>query len=119
MSCGGTVIETIIIGERVWINTREKPTYRDTTAIYVENTREARAVMIGDLLWWQGGVAYWTPKDGERHVGPIEVKLKRRGCSGVSRPTAIYVPCQHFEASDYENTMCERCHCLEKDHIQE
>ena len=87
MSCGGTVIETIILPDKVWINTKEKPEYRSDCAIYVENTPEARCVSEGDSVWWQGAFAYWTAKNQQGHrVGSVEVKLKRRGFSGVSRP---------------------------------
>lgn len=84
---GGTVIETLVVGDRVWIDCKESPKRSTTCAIYVENTAEARSVSEGDIIWWQGGVAYWTAKD--RHgktVGKVEVKLKRRGFSGVKRP---------------------------------
>jgi hypothetical protein len=87
MSVGGTVIETIVTGDLVWINTKEKPEYRSECAIYVENTPEARSVSEGDIVWWQGQWAMWTPKDSTgRTIGPVEVKLKRRGFSGVARP---------------------------------
>lgn len=87
MSVGGTVIETVISGDCVWINTKEKPEYRSECAIYVDNTPEARAVSEGDTVWWQGGFAFWTPKNKHgKRVGPVEVKLKRRGASGISRP---------------------------------
>lgn len=94
---GGVVIETLVVDStRVWINTQdynhtERRFLRGTCAIYVENTPESRAVSEGDLLWWQGGFAYWTPKrkqDGKT-VGPIEVRLKRRGYSGVKRPEPL------------------------------
>lgn len=87
MSCGGTVIETIVLPDKVWINTREKPHYSDTTAIYVENTPEACCVSEGDTVWWQGSVAYWTAKDKDhRTIGKPEIKLTRRGSSGAARP---------------------------------
>lgn len=93
MSVGGTVIETIILPDKVWIDTKEKPHYNSTCAIYVENTPEARCVAVGDTVWWQGNQAFWTPKangnpierkDGKCNVA--NVVLKRRGFSGVSRP---------------------------------
>jgi hypothetical protein len=90
MSVGGTVIETIITGDLVWINTKESPKYRSECAIYVENTPEARSVSEGDIIWWQGNIAYWTAKDRHgRTVGRKEVELKRRGFSGVARPQPI------------------------------
>lgn len=93
MSCGGIVIETIAVKNRIWINTKEKEYYRTECAIYVEDTPEARCVSKGDTVWWQGDKAYWTPKD--KNGNPIERKdgkyvanvvLKRIGFSGVKRP---------------------------------
>ncbi len=87
MSVGGTVVDTVTVGDRVWIDTKEKLTYQSSCAIYVENTPAARAVSAGDIVWWQGSIAYWTPKDRRgKTIGPVEVKLKRRGYSGASRP---------------------------------
>ncbi len=100
MSVGGTVVETIVVtahGKKpttVWIDTREKPHYLSTTAIYVEDSPEARCVDVGDTVWWQGNVAYWTPKDkrgepierADKKLNVANVPLKRRGFSGVSRP---------------------------------
>ena len=85
---GGRVVETIILDDKVWINTTDG---RDECAIYVEKTPEARTASRGDKLWWQGGVAFWTPTDsddlkGEDITGPVEVELKRIGYSGVPRP---------------------------------
>lgn len=115
MSVGGTVIETVTSGDLVWINTKEKPEYRSECAICVENTPEARAVSKGDIVWWQGALAFWTPKDRQgKRVGPVEVKLKRRGFSGVSRP--VPKACSHFDASEYENTLCDRCGFLQREH---
>lgn len=85
---GGKVIETIVVGDRVWVNTQDK---RDTCAIYVENTAESRTISEGDSLWWHGGHAYWTAKN--RHgkpVGKVDYKLKRRGYSGVKRPEPVF-----------------------------
>ena len=56
------------------------------------------SLKIGDALWWQGGVAMWTPQ--ENRVGDDEatrrglkcgvdydIQIPRRGYSGVSQPT--------------------------------
>ena len=86
MSVGGPVVEVVDTGERVWICTRDHP-YKTTTAIYVERTAAALAVSIGDMVWWQGEWAFWTPYgDNGRSIGPCDVKLKRIGCSGVGHP---------------------------------
>lgn len=97
---GGTVIETIVLPEKVWINTKED-TSTSTCAIYVENSAKSRSVSEGDSVWWQSDTAYWTPAcmrtkqcDHDHHVSckkagvDYDIKLRRIGFSGVSRPGA-------------------------------
>lgn len=80
---GGKVIETIDTGERVWINCRGSGSeHRNECAIYVERTAEARAVSVGDSIWWQGRSAFWTP----RGAPFADRQLHRLGGSGVRRP---------------------------------
>jgi hypothetical protein len=83
MSVGGKVVETIVLDDRVWVNTRE-PQSGDLCAIYVERTPESRTMGEGDSLWWHGAHAYWTPTNRAFE----DRKLKRIGFSGVSRPVA-------------------------------
>jgi len=80
----------------VWINTREQEHQLSTCAIYVKNTAPACCISPGDVVWWQGRSAYWTPKS---HGHPIErvggkmnvanVLLERIGFSGVPRPETV------------------------------
>lgn len=83
MSVGGKVVETIVLGDRVWIATRE-PEYPldEPTAIYVERTAEARTISEGDSVWWHGVNAYWTPRNRAFEDRP----LRRIGYSGRFRP---------------------------------
>ena len=80
---GGTVIETIDTGDRVWVNCKDRE-HGDECAIYVERTVESRSISVGDHVWWQGRHAMWTPK--RRPFG--DRRLVRIGCSGVNRPDA-------------------------------
>lgn len=88
---GGKVLETLIVKDRVWINTgdfsSETGKLRESCAIYVDDTPEARSISEGDIVWWQGRTAYWTAKNrhGQR-IGKVETPLKRRGYSGVNKP---------------------------------
>lgn len=83
---GGRVVEVIKLEKnRWWINcggTRGE--YRETCAIYLD-PGEAD-IAPGDMLWWQGAYAMWTAYTrgvaGKKH----DVRLKRIGYSGVSRP---------------------------------
>lgn len=94
---GGTVIDTLVLADKVWINVQDKAPSTETCAIYVDKEARALCVSEGDMIWWQGGYALWTPKkhrvsceESERlgHKCGIhyEIKLKRRGFSGVGRP---------------------------------
>jgi hypothetical protein len=98
MSVGGTVIETVVLPDKVWINTRERLSYRSTCAIYVKRTARSRTVSEGDCVWWQGSQAFWTPamnrlpeaesnRRGNRQGKDFEIVLERVGGSGVARPT--------------------------------
>lgn len=73
---GGTVIEVVDCGDRLWINCQS---HLDQCAVYIEKKED---VQPGDKMWWQAGVCYWTPIDNSR----IEVRIKKLGFSGVSRP---------------------------------
>ncbi len=93
MSCGGIVVEIIVLTDKVWINTKEKEHYRSDCAIYVKRTAQAECVAVGDTVRWQGNTAFWTPKskdlpieraDGKCNVANVE--LERIGFSGVARP---------------------------------
>ena len=83
MSVGGKVIDVVREPDkgRVYINTDDKG---DQCAIFVEHDEHSPFVAIGDIVWWQGGIAYWTTADRKTF---IEHPLKRRGYSGVNRPT--------------------------------
>jgi len=80
MSVGGKVIEVVKAQNKIWINTLD---HKDECAIYVEIGNDSKKVIPGDIVWWQGNNAFWTTKDRKTE---IETKLKRIGCSGVSRP---------------------------------
>lgn len=80
---GGIVIEVVDSTDgRVYVRCRDTR-YSDECAIYVQDGPEAQAIELGDSLWWQCGIAYWTPK-GDRGIftGMQDVKLKKVGYSG-------------------------------------
>lgn len=77
---GGTVIEVVPCSGRIWVNTADK---RDTCAIYIEDSPDARQIHPGDTVWWQGVHALWTPR-GQTRI--VDRRLKRIGYSGVERP---------------------------------
>lgn len=79
MSVGGDVIEVIGAGDKVWINTSD---HGEECAIYVEPTEDAQKIAVGDVLWWQGTSAYWTPRSRIRR----DVRIPRIGYSGVRPP---------------------------------
>lgn len=90
---GGTVIETVIAGDKVWINCEEKQSTR-TCAIYVRRTAKSEKVRPADTIWWQGSYAMWTPyENAKKHKSvpqrcgiDYDIKLERIGYSGASKP---------------------------------
>jgi hypothetical protein len=88
---GGKVVETIVDGDRVWINCQEfrgGETYNTFCAIYVKSTAQARSVSEGDIIWWQGDRAMWTAKNSYgKTIGKPDTILKRIGYSGAKKPT--------------------------------
>lgn len=76
---GGTVESVTQDGSgRVRIVVTEKPYGRDQyCAIRVEVSGSALLVRPGDSLWWQGGLAFWTPADRSRR----DVALRKIGYS--------------------------------------
>jgi len=97
---GGTVIETIKLPDRIWINCVEDNS-ESKCAIYVERNEKSETIKPSDCLWWQGANAMWTPyeKRGNSPSKPnfikgricgkdYDIKIPRIGCSGVSRPSA-------------------------------
>lgn len=82
MSVGGTVTEVLTLPRKIYINTHETRT-GESCAIYVERTPEAEQIKEGDVVWWQGSSAYWSPADKSRE----DFRIPRIGYSGVSRPT--------------------------------
>lgn len=80
---GGIVTEVKVLADRVYIDCEENNS-TSKCAIYVERDENSKQVKPADIVWWQGGRAYWTPYDKSR----IEVVLKRIGYSGVKRPVA-------------------------------
>lgn len=82
MSVGGVVYEVILQNDRVYIDTVENDSGYHC-AIFVDRDENSEKVTKGDIVWWQGGSAYWTTKDRKTIV---ERTLNRRGFSGVKRP---------------------------------
>lgn len=94
---GGTVIEVVDLATKVYVNCADKPRGRkkaDECAIYVKRTPESEKIEIGDSIWWQGRVAYWTTcANRNGHNRGLEcgvdydIPIPRIGYSGVSHPT--------------------------------
>ncbi len=82
MSVGGIVVNVIDSEDKIWVNTREREYSGDEgTAIYIKKPDiENFKIRIGDSLWWQGGIAFWTVR-GAQESKDIEIKLERLGYS--------------------------------------
>lgn len=98
---GGVVKEVLCKGDRVWVNCQEtQGRCRTECAIYVERNETSERIRPGDMLWWQGRDAMWTPQEnlaeecGHReHVtcwarcgADYDIRIPRIGYSGVSHP---------------------------------
>ena len=70
--------------EKVWVNTQDGKAYKDECAVYCNPL--GNKIKVGDSLWWQSGICYWTPYRSGKAVLPSDRKLIKIGYSGVSRP---------------------------------
>ena len=77
---GGIVIEVVWrdADDTVFVDCRDTQ-YRDTCAIRVERNADSERIEVGDRMWWQGRLAFWTPADSSR----VDVRIPRRGYSGA------------------------------------
>lgn len=79
---GGTVIETKPGSDNIGVVVVEDQ-FGERLEINVEATAEARSISPGDVVWWQGRKAYWSPKnqDSDFFDGVEDVPLYRIGYS--------------------------------------
>lgn len=63
MSVGGRVAYTKDLGYMIEIATWEQDSpHGDFVAIRVEKNLIVKQIQPGDVVWWQGRKAYWTPQ---------------------------------------------------------
>lgn len=74
MSIGGKVTDKQMTDETVSVNTNDG--HEDCAVSMVRNA-DSEMVKAGDVVWWQSGQCYWTPKDKSR----AEVKIEKVGYS--------------------------------------
>lgn len=97
---GGEVVEVASHPERLdvlFVNVVEKP-YSNvrTCGVFVERNQVSERIRVGDSLWWQCGICYWTPKENkEKYAGrtdemlggtDYDIKIPKKSYSGVSNP---------------------------------
>jgi hypothetical protein len=56
MKPGGVVIDTFDQGDAVFVKAGT------AVGIFLERTPESRSISPGDVVWWAGKYAYWTPR---------------------------------------------------------
>lgn len=84
---GGTIINVVPLSKSVWVQVQgEGPEQFDTCAIRVKHSALSAQLKPGDLLWWQSGKAYWTPKPCDVRS---DVPLDRVGYSHSSIPNEV------------------------------
>lgn len=81
--------------EQVWSSKEDRRvSTKQTCGIFVEPDDHTPYVELGDMVWWQGGTAFWTPRDRSDEAltalalvlgitDPVEVELRKIGGSGV------------------------------------
>lgn len=89
---GGKVIEVCDVPKRqdvLFVNVADRPYSKiETCGVLVENNATSRKIEIGDSLWWQCGVCYWTRQDKVGHNGKtgvdFDIPIPKRSGSGVT-----------------------------------
>lgn len=87
---GGKVIETIVLPDKIWVNCQDTVN-SGTCAIYVAKDARSRSISEGDTVWWQSGIAMWTPTatqntPAKKQGVHFDIQLPKIGYSGVHRP---------------------------------
>lgn len=87
---GGTVIEVLVMANRVYINCQDRE-YGGECAIFVERNGNSEQIRRGDCVWWQGRYALWTPwaNEGKPWLQcgvDFDIQIPRIGYSGVPHP---------------------------------
>lgn len=77
---GGRVIEVVWQCDRIFVDTHDMHN-RNTRAIWVERNANSEHIDLGDLLWWRGDTALWTPSGGS--AKGKEIEIPKLGPSGV------------------------------------
>ncbi|HEX5426642.1 MAG TPA: hypothetical protein VFW94_24230 [Candidatus Acidoferrales bacterium] len=77
---GGIVINIIRLPDGAWVQCLDTTYANDTCAIRVADAKEMK---VGDKLWWQGRIAFWTPWPFE---GKEDIRLERIGYSHSGIP---------------------------------
>lgn len=87
---GGKVIEVCEVPYRpdvLFVNVADRPYSKiETCGVLVENSIRAQHIEIGDYLWWQCGLCFWTPQDatGTKTGVDFDIPIKKRSGSGVT-----------------------------------
>lgn len=72
---GGIVLDTVDNPKTIRFRVKDNKT-KKVDVVYVERDVRSRCVSEGDLVWWQSGIVYWTPKHhielrSESQVGEV------------------------------------------------
>lgn len=80
---GGIVVKVFPLGDtgETWLLVHENDTY-DTCGVIAKDPEGDRKIQVGDQVWWQAGIIYWTPASYGDHGSDLQ--LKKVGGSGVT-----------------------------------
>lgn len=82
---GGKVVQVYQFDDKQWVNVTDDGEY---CAVIVSRYH---AIRLGDKLWWQGNICYWTSKSG----AVVEEKVDKLSASGVPHPMGSEYEIKH------------------------
>jgi hypothetical protein len=66
--------------DTVYVVVRDDPPYeRDTTKRVLPLTKKTRCIGVGDSIWWQNKIHYWTPQGSARKVIGADYDIRVTG----------------------------------------
>lgn len=83
---GGKVVEVLFEENRIFLNVQDRTYPKDRCGIYVVRDPDSEKIEVGDQVWWQGKIVYWTPTVTVLGGDVVDYPLDRASYSGVDHP---------------------------------
>lgn len=81
---GGIVVEASeikLMPKALFVDVRDRADSTDKCLLLLEKTPVTLCIEIGDALWWQGDIAFWTPAKVKKMSN--EERKRRRYKNGI------------------------------------